>query len=101
MKLEASVAELAQLFQDFALVVDQQGELLNQIEFQIHQASDYIDEGNVEMVEAIDNLKAVRRKQCIIATIILVILAVALGVGLGEYCKGGGCGGSSSSSSSS
>ena len=35
MRLEASVAELAQMFQDFALIVEQQGELLDQIEYQV------------------------------------------------------------------
>lgn len=36
LRLEASVAELAQMFQDFALIVEQQGELLDQIEHQVH-----------------------------------------------------------------
>jgi t-SNARE complex subunit (syntaxin) len=35
LKLEASVAELAQMFQDFALIVEKQGELLDQIEYQV------------------------------------------------------------------
>jgi t-SNARE complex subunit (syntaxin) len=36
--LEASIAELHQMFLDFALLVEQQGELLDQIEYQV---SDY------------------------------------------------------------
>ena len=43
--LEASVAELHQMFLDFALLTEQQGELLDQIEFQVKSASDFIDEG--------------------------------------------------------
>lgn len=33
--LEASIAELHQMFLDFALLVEQQGELLDQIEYQV------------------------------------------------------------------
>jgi t-SNARE complex subunit (syntaxin) len=34
--LEASIAELHQMFLDFALLVEQQGELLDQIEYQVY-----------------------------------------------------------------
>jgi t-SNARE complex subunit (syntaxin) len=42
--LEASVAELHQMFLDFALLTEKQGELLDQIEHQVKEASDYIDQ---------------------------------------------------------
>lgn len=72
--LEASVAELHQMFMDFALLTEQQGELLDQIEFQVKEASDYIDQGNTEMVEAIEIQKSIRYKQvCICMTILLVV----------------------------
>jgi t-SNARE complex subunit (syntaxin) len=61
--LEQSVAELHQMFLDFALLTEQQGELLDQIEFQVKQAGDYVEEGNVELVEAIEYSKAIRKKQ--------------------------------------
>jgi t-SNARE complex subunit (syntaxin) len=44
------VAELHQMFLDFALLTEQQGELLDQIEHQVKEASDFIDQGNTEMV---------------------------------------------------
>lgn len=37
--LEASIAELHQMFLDFALLVEQQGELLDQIEYQVGQSA--------------------------------------------------------------
>lgn len=77
--LEASVAELHQMFLDFALLTEKQGELLDQIEHQVKEASDYIDQGNTEMVEAIEIQKSIRRKQCCIAMIIIVILAIIAG----------------------
>jgi len=78
--LEASVAELHQMFLDFALLTDKQGELLDQIEYQVKEAADYIDAGNEQMVEAIEIQKSIRAKQCIIAVIILVILGVVIGI---------------------
>jgi len=74
--LEASVAELHQMFLDFALLTEKQGELLDQIEHQVKEASDYIDAGNAEMVEAIELQKSIRRKQCCILMIVLIIIGI-------------------------
>ena len=76
LRLEASVAELAQMFQDFALIVEQQGELLDQIEYQVKTASDFIDEGNTHMVSAIEIQKSIRAKQCCIAVIVLLVIGI-------------------------
>jgi len=74
--LEASVAELHQMFLDFALLTEKQGELLDQIEHQVKDASEYIDEGNAEMVQAIEIQKSIRYKQCCIAMIIIIIIGI-------------------------
>merc|ERR1711981_515090 len=76
--LEASVAELHQMFLDFALLTEQQGEMLDQIEYQVKSASDYIDDGNTEITSAIKYQKMIRKKQCCIILIVLVILMVIL-----------------------
>lgn len=78
--LEASVAELHQMFLDFALLTEQQGELLDQIEFQVKSASDFIDEGNQDMVQAIEYQKSIRKKQCCILVIVLVIIGIILAI---------------------
>jgi t-SNARE complex subunit (syntaxin) len=61
--LEQSVAELHQMFLDFALLVEQQGELLNNIEHQVRQAADYIEEANKDVYESIQIQKSIRKKQ--------------------------------------
>jgi t-SNARE complex subunit (syntaxin) len=61
--LEQSVAELHQMFLDFALLTEQQGELLDQIEYQVTGAADYVEEANVEVGEALEYQKAIRKKQ--------------------------------------
>lgn len=78
--LEASVAELHQMFLDFALLTDKQGELLDQIEHQVKDASEYIDQGNQEMVEAIEIQKSIRKKQCCLLVIVLVIIGIIVGI---------------------
>jgi t-SNARE complex subunit (syntaxin) len=78
--LEASVAELHQMFVDFALLTEQQGELLDQIEYQVKSASDYVEEGNKEMVQAIEYQKSIRKRQCCIIMIVLVILGIIAGI---------------------
>jgi t-SNARE complex subunit (syntaxin) len=57
------VAELHQMFLDFALLVETQGELLNNIEHQVRSAADHVEEANKEVVEAIEIQKQVRKKQ--------------------------------------
>jgi t-SNARE complex subunit (syntaxin) len=78
--LEASVAELHQMFLDFALLTEKQGELLDQIEHQVKEASDYIDQGNTEMVEAIEIQKSIRAKQCCIALVVLAVIGIIAGI---------------------
>lgn len=78
--LEASVAELHQMFLDFALLTERQGELLDQVEHQVKAASDYIDEGNTNVVQAIELHKSVRRKQCCILIFVAVVVAIVVGL---------------------
>jgi len=76
--LEQSVTELNQMFLDFALLTEQQGELLDQIEFNVTQATDYVEEANVETHTAIVYQKSIRKKQCMIIIIVTVATAVIL-----------------------
>ncbi len=57
-KLEESVAELHQMFVDLSLLVEEQGELINSIDYQINTAADYVDQGTREVA------KAVRHQSC-------------------------------------
>jgi t-SNARE complex subunit (syntaxin) len=72
--LEQSVAELHQMFLDFALLTEQQGELLDQIEFQVKNAADHVEEGNIEIHAAIETQKIIRKKQWYVMHSILCVL---------------------------
>lgn len=76
--LEASVAELHQMFLDFALLTEQQGELLDQIEYQVTSAADYVEDANVDVYEAIEYQKKIRKKQCWILLIVVVAVVILL-----------------------
>jgi len=76
--LEQSVAELHQMFLDFALLTEQQGELLDQIEFNVTQATDYVEEANVETHTAIEYQKSIRKKQCWLLLIVAVAATVVI-----------------------
>jgi len=76
--LEQSVAELHQMFLDFALLVEQQGELLNSIEHQVSQAADHVETANVEVHQAIVIQKSVRKKQMWIMLIVVVVASIII-----------------------
>lgn len=76
--LESSVAELHQMFMDFALLTEQQGELLDQIEYQVTSANDHVEYANEEVHKAIEYQSAIRKKQCwIIAIVTGCVLVLA------------------------
>ena len=76
--LEASLVELSQMFSDFSLMVEEQSELLDNIEFQTRAAKDYLDSGLVDAVEAVRLQKKVRKKQCCIIGVVGSVLAIAV-----------------------
>jgi len=76
--LEQSVAELHQMFLDFALLTMQQGELIDQIEFNVKGAADYVEEANVDVHQAIEYSKKSRKKQCWIIILVIVLALILL-----------------------
>jgi len=86
-KIEASIQQLHQLFVDMAILVDSQGEMLNQIEYNVSQSVDYIVKGNEQLVSAIKLQKKSRKKMCIIVCILLIIIIVVLAPTLSVLLK--------------
>lgn len=78
--IEASVQELHQLFLDMALLVEQQGELLDSIEYQVQQSEEHVDKGNEQMVKAIKSMINIRRTQAYCCCALLIILAIVIAV---------------------
>lgn len=78
--LEASVTQLHEMFVDFAQLVEQQGELLDQIDYQVKQAGDFLDDANTDMKIAVDYAIELRKRQCCLAMIFLVIAGVIVAI---------------------
>lgn len=76
-RLEQSVAELHQMFLDLALLVDQQGEMLDQIEYQVKSAGEYIESGNEQLSKAINHQSCLRKKKCFLLIFGLILIMIA------------------------
>ncbi|XP_035628334.1 syntaxin-2-like [Oncorhynchus keta] len=82
-RLESSIRELHEMFVDMAMLVETQGEMINNIEKNVSSAAEYIGVAKVETKKAVRYQKAARRKYVIIAIVVVILLAViALIVGL-------------------
>eukprot|EP00003_Mantamonas_plastica_P012040 TRINITY_DN2201_c0_g1_i9.p1 TRINITY_DN2201_c0_g1~~TRINITY_DN2201_c0_g1_i9.p1 ORF type:complete len:324 (+),score=126.88 TRINITY_DN2201_c0_g1_i9:1442-2413(+) len=78
-KLARSLIELNQLFRDMAVLVEEQGEMLNVVESNVLKAAEYTGSGVKKMESAIRNQKKARKKMCCLIVFFLIILGAVLG----------------------
>lgn len=83
-KLESSIREVHQLFLDMAILVEQQGELLDNIEDIVSHASTYVESGVVQLEKAKDLQKKMRKKMCFLV-ICFGIMALILFAWLSSF----------------
>ncbi|KAG7471101.1 hypothetical protein MATL_G00120840 [Megalops atlanticus] len=84
-KLENSIRELHDMFMDMAMLVESQGDLVNNIEKNVRSAEEYVERAKEETKAAISVRKGSRRKMICIGICVavsLAILVVSLAVGL-------------------
>ncbi|XP_058246723.1 syntaxin-2 isoform X1 [Hemibagrus wyckioides] len=82
-RLESSIKELHDMFMDMAMLVETQGEMIDNIENNVRNAVEYVGKANEEVKKAVRYQKSARRKYIILAAILLVIIGVlALIIGL-------------------
>ncbi|GLT87428.1 hypothetical protein SLE2022_055130 [Rubroshorea leprosula] len=79
--LEKKLLDLQQVFLDMAVLVEAQGEMLNNIESQVSSAVDHVQSGNTALQKAKKLQKNSRKWMCI-AIIILLIIVVIIVVGV-------------------
>ncbi|WVO24134.1 uncharacterized protein IAS62_005498 [Cryptococcus decagattii] len=85
-KIEKTLTELAQMFQEMAMLVEQQDETIVNVETQAHGVDTDIKAGLVQTDKAVESARRARRKKWIcfwIVVLIIVILAVILGAYFG------------------
>lgn len=76
-ELERKLLELQQIFLDMAVLVDAQGDMLDNIESQVSTAVDHVQSGNTALQKA-KRLQRSSRKWTCIAILILLIIAVII-----------------------
>ncbi|XP_065852970.1 syntaxin-132-like [Euphorbia lathyris] len=74
--LERKLLELQQVFLDMAVMVDTQGEILDNIESQVSSAVDHVQSGNTALQRAKKLQKNSRKWMCIAIIILLIIVAI-------------------------
>jgi t-SNARE complex subunit (syntaxin) len=75
-ELEKSVMELAQLFQDMQVLVNNQGILIDTIEDNVSKADAHVEKGVEELKDANKYQIKSRKKQCCIIVFILMIVGI-------------------------
>ncbi|KAL7392499.1 hypothetical protein ABVT39_025560 [Epinephelus coioides] len=76
MRLESSIRELHAMFMDMAMLVETQGDMVNNIEKNVSNAAEYICSAKEETKKAVRYQKKSRRKYIILAFALLILLAV-------------------------
>jgi len=77
-EIETKVVELNEMFRDLAVMVDEQGIEIDNIESNLANAEQHTNQGVVELVEAEKSQRKARNKLCCIALIAVIAVAVAI-----------------------
>lgn len=77
-QIENDIVEVNQIFKDLAIMVHDQGTMIDSIEANIEQTSIHVDHGAEQLRAASRYQAASRRKLCIIVLIAVVVLAVVI-----------------------
>lgn len=75
-ELEGKLLDLQQIFLDMAVLVDAQGDMLDNIESQVSSAVDHVQSGNTALQKAKKLQKNSRKWMCIAIMVLLIIVAI-------------------------
>ncbi|XP_023930834.1 syntaxin [Lingula anatina] len=96
-KLENSIKELHDMFMDMAMLVEQQGEMIDRIEYNVDQSVDYIETAKQDTKKAVKYQSKARRKKFLLIICCAVLLLVIIFIIILSVCLSGNrCGGNSS-----
>lgn len=88
-KIYDAMVGLEQLFRDFDVLVNEQGEVLDQIISNVQKAENYVGKGMKNLTQAKKYQKKSRKKMCgllfVVALVFCIILAVVLGFSLPKF----------------
>lgn len=77
-KLENSIRELHDMFMDMAMLVENQGEMIDRIEYHVEHAVDYVQTATQDTKKALKYQSKARRKKILIIICVLIAIAVLI-----------------------
>ncbi|XP_009772555.1 syntaxin-related protein KNOLLE [Nicotiana sylvestris] len=77
-EIEKSLLELHQIFLDMAVMVETQGEKMDDIEHHVMNAAQYVNDGTKNLKTAKDYQKSSRKWMCIAIIILLILILVVI-----------------------
>jgi len=77
-KLEKSIIELSNMVTELSNLVKYQGEMIDNIVENISKSKDYVAKAERQLQEGKENMESARKRKCIIAIIVSVILLIIL-----------------------
>ncbi|KAK9827828.1 hypothetical protein WJX74_004330 [Apatococcus lobatus] len=86
-ELEKSLLDLHQIFLDMAVLVEAQGEQLDNIEAQVAKSVEYVQQGTTALVDAKRLHKNTRKWLCIALIVVAVIVAIVIVVAIQPWKK--------------
>jgi len=92
-RLEVGITEIASMFADLAMLVEQQGEMLNRIEDHVNTASIDVERGRENLGKAEGLQKSARKKKIILGALLALAILILLLVILSEFGAFSGGGG--------
>lgn len=82
-KLETNIRELRDMFVDMALLVEAQGEMVDRIEYNVQNATEFVAQAREETKKAVEYQSSARRKKiCLIITGIIVVIIIVLAIAI-------------------
>ncbi|XP_055699676.1 syntaxin-1A isoform X5 [Phlebotomus papatasi] len=82
-KLENSIRELHDMFMDMAMLVESQGDLVDNIEHHVEQSGNHVEKAHGELVQAREYQSKARKKKiyimiCLLITLVIIAIILAI-----------------------
>ncbi|CAL8248136.1 unnamed protein product [Lota lota] len=75
-QLEADIMDVNQIFKDLALMIHDQGEIIDSIEANVESAEVHVDRGATQLQRAAGYQRKSRKRKCILAMVLSLVLTI-------------------------
>lgn len=79
LRLERSIADLAQMFQEMAVLVESQGEMLDAIEVHVHKTKGYTAKAEQQLITTRKTQHNTQKWMCCLTFVLLIVILAILG----------------------